>query len=787
MDKKDKTPKSAWRRAEEIAGLILLFWGVYTLLALLEKPLKLHLLGSLAELIVNSLSLFFGSYVAFLFPIVIIYVAICLIRHKDITALGTKLLGLTLLVVSSCILLALFSLNMSTDRPEEHFYLSGILGNFFVQPDGLRLPSYLGVLGTVLLGGCLLIISAMISFDLSLQTIIMKSKEAGVLVGKTAIVPIISQWRRSSSEKKPARPLRALQVAEKKEQEKPAKVVRRASTTQQAPPAEETPSKPVILGQPDLFAQYRLPPLSLLDEPPEDHAVSMSDEELERLSEIIEHTLRDYGIETHVGEITQGPVVTRFELHPAPGVKISKILTLEKELAMVLRANSVRIQAPIPGKSAIGIEIPNPKVSIVYLKEMLQSQKLREHRSVLAFALGQTISGEPYICDLAAMPHLLIAGATGSGKSVCINSIISCLLFRQPPDKVKFLMIDPKRVELSVYEDIPHLIAPVICELREAAVALNWLITIMEDRYKQLVEVGMRNITAYNRLSMEGKPHPRNPGKTLEYMPPIVVVIDELADMMLIARQSVEESIIRLSQLARAVGIHLVIATQRPSVNVITGIIKANFPSRIAFQVSSKVDSRTILDMNGAEVLVGKGDMLYLPGGGHKPIRIQGTFVSDGEVERLVNYIKSQQKPNYWIERFEVERKSAAGSSQTISQVHTPSYSTGAGYTISDDINAREDEAGEDEIETEENNSIAPDAEEVITDELYREAIKILLTTGKASTSYLQRRLKIGYVRAGRLMDMMEADGIVGPARGSKPREILVDPAEYLQNLENEK
>ncbi|MCX7765129.1 MAG: DNA translocase FtsK 4TM domain-containing protein, partial [Candidatus Sumerlaeia bacterium] len=540
MDKKNHTQKSAWRRAEEILGLILLFWGVYTFLALLEKPFNLQLLGSLAELIVNYLSLFFGSYVAFLFPILIIYAAVCLIRHKDLTSLGTKLLGLTLLVVSSCILLALFSLNMSTTRPEEHFYLSGILGNFFVQQDGLRLPSYLGVLGTVLFGGCLLIISAMISFDLSVQTLTTKSKEMGVLIGKTAIVPIISRWRRSS-EKKPAGTVRALRIAEKKEQEKPPKVVRRAQASTQTTSVEEPTSKPVILGQPDLFAQYRLPPLSLLDEPPEDHAVSMSDEELERLSEIIEHTLRDYGIETHVGEITQGPVVTRFELHPAPGVKISKILTLEKELAMVLRANSVRIQAPIPGKSAIGIEIPNPKVSIVYLKEMLQSQKLREHRSVLAFALGQTISGEPYICDLTAMPHLLIAGATGSGKSVCINSIISCLLFRQPPDKVKFLMIDPKRVELSVYEDIPHLIAPVICELREAAVALNWLITIMEDRYKQLVEVGMRNITAYNRLAMEGKPHPRIPGKVLEYMPPIVVVIDELADMMLIARQSVEE------------------------------------------------------------------------------------------------------------------------------------------------------------------------------------------------------------------------------------------------------
>lgn len=771
INKKENNKESSWERVREICGLILIFLGVFVTISLLQTPFHLNLLGTSGNAVSGFLILLFGRYVSFFIPVVLIFIAISLIQNCVLRGVWIRIVGVTIGVVSLCMLLALLPNNFVSSSREKIFYAGGIIGNFFVQHQGLRLPYYLGYVGTVLLGLCLFAISVLLTFDISVKVLAGHGKHLALYAFSTASLPVRTLLKKRQETKSSGELPHQQRKLKKKERRRP--VVLRPSTAKQEAASsvaeEEKVTKPVALEQPDLFTTYKLPPLSLLDEPPKDHSVSMSDEELERLSDIIEQTLKDYGIIAQVGAVTQGPVVTRFELHPAPGVKINKILTLEKELSMVLRASSVRIQAPIPGKSAIGIEIPNPKVSIVYLKEMLQCPQLRDHHSPLAFVLGQTISGEPYICDLGVMPHLLIAGATGSGKSVCINSIISGILFRVPPNRVKFLLIDPKRVELSVYEEIPHLIAPVICEAREAAAALSWLVTVMEERYKQLVEVGVRNINSYNRLVKQGKSHPRLPGKTIEYMPPIVVVIDELADMMIVARQAVEENIIRLSQLARAVGIHLVIATQRPSVNVITGIIKANFPCRIAFQVSSKVDSRTILDMNGAEVLIGRGDMLFLPGGGHKPIRVQGTFVSDGEVERLVSFIKAQERPTYLIERFELEKKKTDGVS-----IHKEGDYLAPGKKSSPEY--------EDEFDSEETES--SEDEDVIDDELYREAVKLILTTGKASTSYLQRRLKIGYVRAGRLMDLMEAAGIVGPAKGSKTREILVDPAEYLQELE---
>jgi len=769
MSNKKENKESPWERVREICGLVLIFLGVFIAISLLQSPFHLNLLGTSGNIVSDFLILLFGRYVSFFIPAVLILIAIYLIQNYVVGSVWIRILGVIMALVSLCMLLALLPGSFVSATREKIFYAGGIIGNFFVQHQGLRLPYYLGYLGTILLGICLLMISVLLTFDISLKVVAGQGKQLAVVAFSTMSLPIRTLLKNKAKTKTSGTPALQYRKTKKKEPKRP--VVLRHTTPETSPATvEERAHKPVALEQPDLFTTYKLPPLSLLDEPPKDHSVSMSDEELERLSDIIEQTLKDYGIVAQVGAVTQGPVVTRFELHPAPGVKINKILTLEKELSMVLRASSVRIQAPIPGKSAIGIEIPNPKVSIVYLKEMLQYPKLRDHRSPLAFVLGQTISGEPYLCDLGVMPHLLIAGATGSGKSVCINSIISGILFRVPPNRVKFMLIDPKRVELSVYEEIPHLIAPVICEAREAAAALSWLVTVMEERYKQLVDVGVRNINSYNKLVLQGKPHPRIPGKSIEYMPPIVVVIDELADMMVIARQAVEENIIRLSQLARAVGIHLVIATQRPSVNVITGIIKANFPCRIAFQVSSKVDSRTILDMNGAEILIGRGDMLFLPGGGHKPIRVQGTFVSDGEVERLVSFIKAQERPTYLIEKFESEKKKHEGISVRKDVEYSPE-------------NAKDHTRAEDDFDTEVD-ELSEEAEDVIDDELYREAVKIILTTGKASTSYLQRRLKIGYVRAGRLMDLMESAGIVGPARGSKSREILVDPAEYLKEFE---
>ncbi|MBN1900818.1 DNA translocase FtsK, partial [Candidatus Sumerlaeota bacterium] len=407
----------------------------------------------------------------------------------------------------------------------------------------------------------------------------------------------------------------------------------------------------------------------------------------------------------------------------------------------------VRILAPIPGKAAVGIEVPNHQVTGVYLKEILTSEKIEKSRSPLIFCLGKTISGEPFVGDLARMPHLLIAGATGSGKSVCLNSIIASFLFRQPPDRVKFIIIDPKRVEMSVYLAIPHLMAPVVYEARKAAAALAWAVELMEDRYKVLAEIGVRNIDSYNDLALTDKPHKKLMGKQVTYMPHLVIIIDELADLMMIARNEVEEYVIRLAQLSRAVGIHLVIATQRPSVNVITGIIKANFPSRIAFQVSSKVDSRTIIDMNGAETLLGRGDMLFYHAGAPKPIRIQGAYISEEEVEALADHIRNQQKALYEKEDFEIRVEEKEKKEQQAESTELP-------------------EAGS--------------FDEMSDEDLYKRALKLILESKKASVSLIQRRLKIGYARAGRLMDMMEDEGIVGPYQGSKPRDLLVDPSEEI-------
>jgi S-DNA-T family DNA segregation ATPase FtsK/SpoIIIE len=531
----------------------------------------------------------------------------------------------------------------------------------------------------------------------------------------------------------------------------------------------------------------RLPDVALLDDPPKvDNR--MSREEILEISQTLEKTFADFGIAAKVVEVKQGPVVTRFELKPAPGVKVSRIASLEHDLAMAMKAVSVRILAPIPGKAVVGIEIPNRNRAGVYLKELISCPDFWDHSSPLAFALGKTIEGNPHFCDLRKMPHLLIAGATGAGKSVCLNSIISSILYRQRPDQVRMIMVDPKRVELSIYDQIPHLIAPVICEPKRAAAALAWAVDLMEDRYKKLVEFNVRNIDGYNAIVENPKNFPKAAGKRIDPMPYVVIVVDELADLMITAKNEVEESIQRLAQMARAVGIHLILATQRPSVNVITGIIKANFPSRIAFQVSQKVDSRTILDQNGAEALLGRGDMLFSPGGQPKPLRVQGCFMSDQEVERIVDFWKAQSPPMYEIEEFEPvltdkEKRELAkmmGNPEDMdmldgqgSMMGAPSRGTNKGMgKISEGLfiphAGGSAQAGEDDID----------------EALVRTAARVILEGQKGSTSLVQRRLKVGFARAGRLMDMLEDMGIVGPYKGSKPREILVDCDAALAQLD---
>jgi hypothetical protein len=513
-------------------------------------------------------------------------------------------------------------------------------------------------------------------------------------------------------------------------------------------------------------SEYQLPSIDLLKNPP-DTLYQMSDHECEVLSRKIEDTLNTFKVEVEVMDVIQGPVITRFALRVAPGVRVNKILALESELAMALKAQNVRILAPIPGQSAVGIEVPNRKANPVMLRELLEGDDFRDSRASLTFALGKNIAGESVICDLAKMPHLLIAGATGSGKSVCLNTIIASFLFKNGPDDVKFVMIDPKRVELSIYQAIPHLLAPVVCDTRKASGALAWCVEQMEERYRILAELGVRNLDSYNRLLRD--PDKKAIGHEMKFMPRIVIIIDELADLMMVAKNEIEEYIIRLAQMARAVGMHLVLATQRPSVNVITGIIKANFPSRIAFQVSSKVDSRTILDMNGAEALLGRGDMLYSPGGA-KPFRIQGAFVSDSEVEKLSDYIREQERASYAKDDFEV--------------IPTQSERARANLEMADP-ELMDDEGGPpDRLAVRGRAGATPrapsDIDQLTDEELYDMALQLICESRKASVSYIQRRMRIGYARAGRIMDMLEEQGIVGPYQGSKPRDLLVDPAQYL-------
>jgi S-DNA-T family DNA segregation ATPase FtsK/SpoIIIE len=476
-----------------------------------------------------------------------------------------------------------------------------------------------------------------------------------------------------------------------------------------------------------ISAEYLLPPLTLLSNPVRLKNNRLNKDIAEKVK-ILEETLDSFGIKGKVSQVSLGPSVARFELQPAPGIKVSKIVSLADDIALSMAASDVRIEAPIPGKAAVGIEVPNKEISIVHFREVLETPEFHDATSKLTVALGKDIAGQTILADLEKMPHLLIAGATGSGKSVCMNALICSLLFKSTPFELKFLMIDPKMVELSTYNGIPHLIAPVVTEPKKAATALRWVVNEMDHRYELFSKLGVRDIIRYNLLKAKEEPLKYEPA-----LPYIVVLIDELADLMMIAPAEVEDAICRLAQMARAAGIHLVVATQRPSVDVITGLIKANIPSRIAFAVSSQIDSRTILDMGGAEKLLGRGDMLFFPVGASKPIRLQGVYVSDKEVEDIVVFLKAQAKPEYL---------------------------TGIGET---EIN------------------LAPKKEE--EDELLPEALRLTIESGQASISMLQRRLHIGYTRAARLMDIMEQKGLVGGYEGSKPRTVLAKWEDYQRLL----
>lgn len=524
-----------------------------------------------------------------------------------------------------------------------------------------------------------------------------------------------------------------IKVAKVKEAEKkPIQIQQAAPKDVKAITPKPKQEKFEFMEPPTPGGPYKLPSISLLVEPPLT-SNNVDEDNLRALSGILESKLADFGVNGQVVAVYSGPVITTFEYEPAPGVKINKIVNLADDLALVLRAGSIRIVAPIPGKAAIGVEVPNINRETVYFREIVGSDSFTKSKSPLTLCLGKDIVGEPVSADLAKMPHLLIAGATGTGKSVALNAMICSLLYKSTPAEVQFIMVDPKRIELSAYDGIPHLVTPVVTDAKKATNALFWAVKEMENRYELLAKYKCRNIGQFNTKVQKDEHLPDEDGSKPEMLSYIVIIIDELADLMMVASKDVEVALMRLAQMARACGIHLILATQRPSVDVLTGIIKANFPTRLTFQVSSKTDSRTIIDSNGAENLLGNGDMLYLGPGTAKLARVHGAYLSDEELNDIIEYVKSQGEPDY------------------IEDITSDAHNTGSG-------NGKGSDDGETEY-----------------DAKYDEALALVVEKGQASASMIQRYLRIGYNRAQRIIEVMEQEGVVGPHKGaSKPREVLI-------------
>ncbi len=706
-------------------------------------------IGSAGAWFADLAFLLFGRP-AFLFPVMIAFAGWLVFRERrnpqplDRRVLAARFGGFVLTLATSC---GLATLHFSEALLPET--AGGVAGQLV----GFGLESGLGLLGATLLLLALWLAGVSLFTGVSWLAVMDRTGRAALW--------LVDQVRQLAARAatwwigRKARQVRSEAMREstlRKAARQPPRIEPVVSKVETSPRVEKERQVPLF----DPVASRELPALSLLDDPPESKP-AYSDESLEAMSRLVELKLRDFGVEVEVVSVHPGPVVTRFELDPAAGVKVSQISNLAKDLARALSAISVRVVEVIPGKNVVGLEIPNETREIVTLGEILRSRAYDEVKSPLALALGKDIGGQPMVADLARMPHLLIAGTTGSGKSVAINAMVLSLLYKATADQTRMIMIDPKMLELSVYEGIPHLLAPVVTDMSEAANALRWCVAEMERRYRLMATLGVRNIGGYNRKIKDAEARgevipdplwtppdtvmqddlPERPA--LEPLPLIVVIIDELADMMMVVGKKVEELIARLAQKARASGIHMIIATQRPSVDVITGLIKANIPTRIAFQVSARVDSRTILDQIGAEHLLGHGDMLYLPPGTPLPTRVHGAFVSDEEVHKVVQRLKAGGEPTYLDEILEGPRGPI------------PGLSAGA--------------AGD--------GGSAADGEQ---DPLYDEAVRIVTETRKASISGVQRRLKIGYNRAARMVETMEETGLVGPLQSNGTREVLAPP-----------
>jgi S-DNA-T family DNA segregation ATPase FtsK/SpoIIIE len=681
------------------------------------------------------------GYASYLGPALAVIIGWHYFWCRTVDSQYTKLLGAMLLF--GCVSALLHLSFGSVDVAGKPFRSGGYLGEWLAS----LMAEYLNRTGSIILILTLLFLGVILSTQFSLG----RTFSSATQVSRSGSSRAFGLVRRWIDERRRARQRRVLLARQAQRSEtaapavgaakKPAEPVAArippeepAATEERRPPVMAKRAKPIespLLPlpepepwQPRRTGAFTIPPLSLLD--PAKAERKIDERELMEGARLLEEKCREFAVEGSVAQIHPGPVVTTFEFKPDAGVKYGKITSLADDLCLAMQAESVLIDR-IPGKSTVGIQIPNHKREQISLRELLQSEMYERSTSKLTLALGKTIHGEPYMTDLAVMPHLLIAGSTGTGKSVAINSMLSSLLFRATPDDVRLVMIDPKRVELGVYEDIPHLMTPVVVDPKQAVNALRWAVKEMEDRYKTLAAAGVRNIEQFNRniAHMAREHETAENGEPLLPLPYIVVVIDELADLMMVARGDVEESIARLAQMARAVGVHLLLATQRPSVDVITGLIKANLPSRISFRVQSKIDSRPILDGNGAEQLLGSGDMLFMPPGSSRAIRLHGPYISEQESARLASFLRKQGKPVYNTAITAEDKK--------------------------------------------------VDGIEIEKDDLYDEAARIVVSSGQASISYLQRRLRIGFSRAARLVDMMEADGLVSPGAGGKPREVLVD------------
>jgi len=695
-----------------------------------------------------ELSLQVVGYASYLIPAVTGVMAWHYFWCEKFDAAYTKLFGVGLLF--SCFSAFLSIAFGSTEVGGKAFHAGGFLGAWL----GARFAEYLNRTGSVIVILTLMALSVILSTQFSFGRLFagasrssrdLSARAVGVLRGwmderrreRQRREVIAKHTKKAAAEgapppvmpKPPARPARTLAEPEQPAaaagpRSAPPVVKRKTDAT---PPLPLTEPEPLKAPAARKLGAYTLPPPSLLDPPKAERKID--ERELMDSARLLEEKCREFAVEGQVVQIHPGPVVTTFELKPDAGVKYSKITSLADDLCLAMQAESVLIDR-IPGKSTVGIQIPNPNREAISLRDLLECDAYQRSSSKLTLALGKTIHGEPYVTDLATMPHLLIAGSTGTGKSVGLNAMLTSILYRATPDDVRMIMIDPKRLELGMYEDIPHLLSPVVVDPKKAANALRWAVREMEERYKTLAAEGVRNIEQYNRNVRNLLEDPNGPkgDEAPKPLPFIVVVIDELADLMMVASNEVEESIARLAQMARAVGIHLILATQRPSVDVITGLIKANLPSRISFRVASKIDSRTILDSNGAEQLLGKGDMLFLPPASSRCLRLHGPYISEQESARLASFLRKQGRPTF-----------------------------------------------DESITVGEEDTKGPGGIELEKDELYDEAARIVVSSGQVSISYLQRKLRIGFSRAARLVDMMEAEGIVSPGAGGNPREVLVD------------